>query len=99
MLQRIRELEPHARIGLLVSRRSARHVERRADSLRAEAAHLHKSLSTPERIQALHAQDLMVRVYTVDDPAEQQRLIDLSIDGIFTNVPGSLRALLSPRAQ
>ena len=99
VLHRIRELEPLARIGLLVSTRSARHVEQRADSLGAEAVHLHASLSSPERIQTLHARDLMVRVYTVDELAEQQRLIDLSIDGIFTNVPGSLRALLSSRTQ
>ncbi len=99
VLHRIRELEPLARIGLLVSTRSARNVEQRAGSLGAEAVHLHASLSSPERIQTLHARDLMVRVYTVDEPAEQQRLIDLSIDGVFTNVPGSLRALLSSRAQ
>ena len=99
VLRRIRELEPLARIGLLASARSARRVERRADSLRAEAVHLHASLVSPERIQALHARGLMVRVYTVDDPAMQQRLIDLSIDGIFTNEPGSLRALLFSRAQ
>ena len=99
VLHRIRELEPLARIGLLVSTRSARNVEQRAGSLGAEAVHLHASLSSPERIQTLHARDLMVRVYTVDEPAEQQRLIDLSIDGVFTNVPGSLRALLSSRTQ
>ncbi len=99
VLHRIRELEPLARIGLLVSTRSGRYVEQRADSLRAEAVHLHVSLSGLERIQALHARGLMVRVYTVDDPTKQQRLLDHSVDGIFTNVPGSLRALLSSRAQ
>ena len=99
VLHRIRQLEPLARIGLLVSSRSGRHVEQRADSLRAEAVHLHASLSSLERIQALHARGLLVRVYTVDDPAKQQRLIDLAIDGIFTNLPGSLRALLASRAQ
>ncbi len=98
-LHRIRELEPLARIGLLVSNRSARGVEERAGALGAEAVHLHASRSSAERIRALRDRDLLVRVYTVDDPVEQQRLIDCSIDGIFTNVPGSLRALLGPRPQ
>jgi glycerophosphoryl diester phosphodiesterase len=38
-----------------------------------------------------------VNVYTVDAPEDQARLIAYGIDGIFTNVPEQLRALLDER--
>jgi glycerophosphoryl diester phosphodiesterase len=33
-------------------------------------------------------------VYTVDDRDEMQRLLDRGVDGIFTNFPDRLRALV-----
>lgn len=38
---------------------------------------------------------LRVNVWTVDDPAEARRLIDLGVHGIITNRPGALRAALA----
>jgi glycerophosphoryl diester phosphodiesterase len=97
-LVRIRELEPKARIGLLVSERAEVTIEERALRVRAESVHLHWRRATRERIQALHAQGFRVYVYTVDDPEEQRRLLGEGVDGIFTNVPARLRALVSTRS-
>jgi glycerophosphoryl diester phosphodiesterase len=36
--------------------------------------------------------------YTEDDPGEWTRLLELGVDGIFTNHPGRLRSLLEQRA-
>ncbi|MEE9281689.1 MAG: glycerophosphodiester phosphodiesterase [Myxococcota bacterium] len=95
VLARIRELEPRARIGLLISRLSAKDLEERAAALAAEALHLHATLATAERIEQLHARGIETRVYTVDDPERQKRLIAAGVDGIFTNSPGALRQLLA----
>lgn len=99
VLAHVRKLEPRARIGLLIAPRSAQDAEERARSLNAEAIHLDRRLVTPERIAALHGLGLHVRVYTVDDPAEQASLVDSGVEGIFTNTPGTLRHLLLERGR
>jgi glycerophosphoryl diester phosphodiesterase len=41
-----------------------------------------------------HRSGLRVNVFTVDDPDDQRRLLDWGVDGVFTNVPAQLRAIL-----
>jgi glycerophosphoryl diester phosphodiesterase len=36
-------------------------------------------------------------VFTVDEPDAMRRLLDLGVDGLFTNFPARLRALFDPR--
>ena len=93
-LARLREIEPAARIGLLVSRRSNLAIAERAERLGAEAVHPELSLADEALVADLHARGYRVNVYTVDDPEDQRRLIGWGIDGIFTNVPAQLRAIL-----
>ena len=93
-LARLRELEPAARVGLLVSRRSNHGVAERAKKLGAEAVHPELALASAEQISELHAAGFRVNVFTVDAPADQERLVAAGVDGIFTNKPGQLRALL-----
>ena len=49
-------------------------------------------------VDAAHARCLSVHPYTVNDPAEMQRLIDAGVDGMFTNFPEQLDALLGKSA-
>lgn len=49
---------------------------------------------TPGWISAMHSRGVNVDVWTIDDPAEMQRLIDLGVDAIFTNRPDLLLKLL-----
>jgi glycerophosphoryl diester phosphodiesterase len=49
-------------------------------------------------VAAAHSSCLDVHPYTVDQPAAMERLLDLGVDGIFTNFPASLEALLGRRA-
>ncbi|MGY2066328.1 glycerophosphodiester phosphodiesterase [Blastococcus sp. SYSU DS0619] len=50
-------------------------------------------------IAAAHARDLQVHVWTVDDPAEAEAMLDLGVDGIMTDRPAMLREVLEKRGQ
>jgi glycerophosphoryl diester phosphodiesterase len=48
-------------------------------------------------VRALHRRGLGVHVWTVDDPAEMNRLLDLGARGIMTDQPAVLRDVLVER--
>jgi glycerophosphoryl diester phosphodiesterase len=53
----------------------------------AVAATLHHSVASAAAIARAHEIDVAVYVWTVDDPALAQRLVDAGADGIITNDP------------
>ncbi len=52
---------------------------------------------TPRFLQTAHAAGLEVHVWTIDDAAEMQRLLELGVDGIMTDRPDVLREVLMRR--
>jgi glycerophosphoryl diester phosphodiesterase len=56
-------------------------------------------LVEPRLIAAAHELGLPVHVWTVNGAAEMTRLLDLGVDGIFTDVPGVLRTVLADRGE
>ena len=52
---------------------------------------------TADMIASAHARGMKVIPWTVDDPATMHALIDLGVDGIITDYPDRLRAVLSER--
>ena len=95
VLERLRAQAQEARIGCLVSPRRPERPLERARAVGAESLHPWVGLVTPDLIRAAHGDGLAVYVFTVDAADEMRRLLDLGVDGLFTNFPDRLRALLS----
>jgi glycerophosphoryl diester phosphodiesterase len=52
---------------------------------------------TPALVADAHASGLEVLPWTLDDPADMQRLIDMGVDGIITDYPDRLRDIMTAR--
>lgn len=50
-------------------------------------------------VRRAHRRDLAVHVWTIDDPTEMHRLLQLGVDGIMTDRPAVLRSVLEERGQ
>jgi glycerophosphoryl diester phosphodiesterase len=58
-----------------------------------------KPLVTPELVVHAHAHDIAIHVWTINDEDEMGVLLDLGVDGLVTDFPGRLRALLERRGE
>lgn len=94
LLRRLRELSERARIGFLVSRRFPDRAVERARGVGAEVLHPELPLATRELVEEAHDAGLGVYVFTVDREEDMRRLLDLGVDGLFTNHPDRMRRLL-----
>ncbi len=50
-------------------------------------------------VRTAHDHRIQVHVWTIDDPAEMQRLLDLGVDGIMTDHPAVLKQVLVDRGE
>jgi glycerophosphoryl diester phosphodiesterase len=96
VLERLRRGSAAARIGLLLSPRDPARPLERARAVGAEALHPWVGLATADLVRAAHAEGLAVYVFTVDATEQMRRLLDLGVDGLFTNYPARMRALVDP---
>jgi glycerophosphoryl diester phosphodiesterase len=91
----VRALEPRARIALTWAR-GERPSERLLDELAVELLNPHRELVEPALVAEMHARGTGVSVWTVDEPGEMARLIDVGVDAVITNRIGALVGLLEP---
>jgi glycerophosphoryl diester phosphodiesterase len=54
-------------------------------------------LLTPALLRTVHRAGKQVHVWTIDEPAEMERLVAAGVDGIFTDRPAELKSVLQAR--
>lgn len=94
VLARVRELEPAIPLGYLFSKRM-RDAVRRAVDAGAETLLPRANRVTGKLVAEAKRHNLQVVTWTVDQPKQMKKLIALGVDGIMTNYPDRLAALLS----
>ncbi|WP_277525523.1 glycerophosphodiester phosphodiesterase [Arthrobacter sp. ES3-54] len=82
-----------ARLMSLVARRALRGVHALQVPIRYGAV----PVVTPGFIRRAHRHGLQVHVWTVNEPSEMHRLLDLGVDGIVTDRADLLKAVLQER--
>ncbi len=101
-IQRVRALAPEIKTGFLIvvpeldgaqSDPLGAFINRIADDGHV-AIHPHRYVATAELIEAAHARNLAVNVWTVDKPEELRALSALGVDALITNTPEAARAAI-----
>jgi glycerophosphoryl diester phosphodiesterase len=92
-LHRVRTVAPEIRLGLLAEKKPEELLER-ASAMNAYAIHPRFDLAHPQICAEAHRRGLKVYVWTVDAPELMRTLIDNGVDGIMTNYPDRLRAVV-----
>jgi glycerophosphoryl diester phosphodiesterase len=54
-------------------------------------------LVTPRLVEFAHAHDVQVHVWTINHEPEMKRLLDLDVDGVMSDFPARLRAVVDAR--
>jgi len=98
VLGEMRRRSPAARLATLVSPRAPDRALERAEAVGSEAVNPHFVLANDEFVAEAHARGLAVFVYTVDEPSMMEELLDRGVDGLFTNHPSRMRALVDSPA-
>ena len=97
VLEALRAVGPKVRIAVLVAEAWPAGMFERALRLRAEAVNPFHRLVDAELVRRAHGEGMMVYPYTVDEASHMERLLDLGVDGLFTNHPERMRQLLAAR--
>jgi len=63
-------------------------------ALQVPAEFLGRPLVTPELVAFAHAHGVQIHVWTINDECEMRRLIALGVDGVMSDFPGRLRAVV-----
>ncbi len=93
-LSRIQAMNRQVQLGALVSRPPLAPLIRSPGAARALCPEAH--LVTDRTVAEIHEAGLGCYVWTVNEPAQMDRLVEWGVSGIVTDRPGLLRARLGP---
>ncbi len=83
----------------LRSRAAVAAVARGVDCLQVPERQGRVTVVDRRTVEAAHEHGLQVHVWTVNDPADMRRLLDLGVDGIVTDRADLLREVLEERGR
>src|ERR1700730_1307975 len=92
-LAALRRVDATVMMGFLVAETGTDCV-REAIELGARQLCPKASMVTRELVEQAHGADLQVATWTVDDPQEMRRIIAAGVDGVMTNFPDRLSAVI-----
>jgi glycerophosphoryl diester phosphodiesterase len=92
-LTALRQVDPSAMMGLIFDEANQDHTKAGIE-LGVRQLCPQYSLVTNEMVEQAHALDLQVATWTVDDAATMRAMIAAKVDGIMTNFPDRLQAVL-----
>lgn len=93
-IEAVRRLDPGIMTGYLVESVDGDPVQITLD-VGARQLCPRADLITPELVSRAHERDLLVATWTVDDPDDMRRVIAAGVDGVMSNFPDRLRAVVS----
>jgi glycerophosphoryl diester phosphodiesterase len=93
----MRNLAPEIRLSALVDRDQRDYTAIAADAGKAEIISPEQKLVTPAKVEAAHKAGLQVVPWTVDTPADWDRMIEAKVDAIITDDPAELISHLKQR--
>jgi len=96
MIESVRKLDASIMTGLLVEGGAKTDAVKKALEVGARQLCPRNSLITNELVSDAHKADLLVATWTVDDPDEMRRVIAAGADGVMTNFPDRLMAVIEP---
>lgn len=88
-----KEIAPDLKTGLLYME-GLYQPSRYARTTRADALHPYFHAVNEEIVREAHLEGLLVNTFTVNDPLTMRRLVMMGVDGIVTNYPDRLRAVI-----
>ena len=86
-LYSVRSLDAKVRLGYLLGLTTLTSAFREMGDLAAESLNLSLRQTTARAVKAAHDRGHKVLVYTVNTPADRDRLSRMGVDGIFCNYP------------
>jgi glycerophosphoryl diester phosphodiesterase len=92
-LAALRRIDATTMMGLLADQPNADHVKAGLE-LGVRQLCPKSSLVTKELVDRAHGADLQVATWTVDDPNEMRAMIAAGVDGVMTNFPDRLGAVI-----
>ncbi|HLI84900.1 MAG TPA: glycerophosphodiester phosphodiesterase family protein [Bryobacteraceae bacterium] len=97
VLRAMRALAPEIRLAALTETDPRAFSEIAREGSAAEIVAPHFSLVTPEKVAAAHASGIQILPWTVNHPADWDRMIAAQVDGIIADDPEALIAHLVSR--
>jgi len=93
-LKTVRELNPAIQIGVLMYGVPL-DFDRIMDEIQPHSINISIEFITPDIVNFIHTKNLRVYVYTVNFEDDVEWMLDLDVDGVFTDYPDRVRNVIS----